>query len=358
MEIPSELKEVQHQKGKKLSHALFRIAGFFVGAGLIAWFVSQSNLTGIADQLGKINFRFFYLIVVTFTAYTMVSVAWYLSFYEKPKGTSIWDLFVIRLIGESLAQINPTNIIAGETLKAVLLRRRGVSYKTGIVSLTISRFIIMISAVSLILIGIYIFFDSLNLGGKSYTVIGIVVIISFLMAILIALLNSGKGIFVIFRKMFAFLGNRIKLLEKLKTTAAYIGEVDRELVHFYRKKRGSFLLAFVLSFLHWVAGGVEFYIILKLLNLEVPLIACIGMEVGVMVFKAMGAFIPGQIGVEEYANKLMLELVNVSVGGIWITVSILRRARQLFWILAGFIAFFIIIRIKRELRDGNIVYNA
>jgi hypothetical protein len=99
-------------------------------------------------------------------------------------------------------------------------------------------------------------------------------------------------------------------------------------------------------------------VILHLLGLDIPYLSCIEIEVGVMVFKAIGAFVPGQIGIEEYASKLMLELTGVPGSGVWITVSILRRARQLFWICVGFIALMAIIRTTGGLKDGNTVYNS
>jgi hypothetical protein len=55
---------------------------------------------------------------------------------------------------------------------------------------------------------------------------------------------------------------------------------------------------------------------------------------------------------------MMLELVNISAPGLWITVSILRRARQLFWIGIGFFAFLLVMRKSKEYKDGSIVYNS
>jgi hypothetical protein len=53
-----------------------------------------------------------------------------------------------------------------------------------------------------------------------------------------------------------------------------------------------------------------------------------------------------------------VEFVNVPGAGVWITVSILRRARQLFWISVGFVAFLLIIRKTDGVDDGKTVYNS
>lgn len=63
---------------------------------------------------------------------------------------------------------------------------------------------------------------------------------------------------------------------------------------------------------------------------------------GIVLFKTAGVFIPGQIGIEEIGNKIMLGLIGIPDTDIWVTVSILRRSRQLFWIAFGLAAYLII----------------
>jgi hypothetical protein len=92
-------------------------------------------------------------------------------------------------------------------------------------------------------------------------------------------------------------------------------------------------------------------------------------DMGVVLFKSAGAFIPGQLGIEEYGNKIMLLVIGVPGAGIWITASILRRARQLFWILFGVVLYFVFFKKNWRFRqkpeeplvvnstspDGNII---
>jgi glycosyltransferase 2 family protein len=357
MKLPSDLAEAPAPK-KNRTRTLVRAGGLLLGIFLVAWFVSQSPLTGIGDQLELINVRFVYLIGVTFVAYLMVTVAWRLSFYTYPGHLSTARLFIIRQIGESLAQINPTNVIAGEALKAVLLKRLKITYKDSIVSLTISRFLVLLSAITLIIIGVYVFFDSFKFKTGAVS-LGVTIAAMFLaLVFLLYRLGSGKGIMSLpaavlelFRKRFAHTG-------KLDDTIAKMREVDEELIDFYRTKKLQFIIAFLLSLASWLMGASEFFVILWLLGLPATFLSCVAIEVGVMVFKAIGAFVPGQIGIEEYASKMMLEFVGVPGPNVWITVSILRRARQLFWIGAGFVAFLVIMKKTGGIEHGNSVHNA
>ena len=357
MKLPSDLAETPAPKKSRV-HYILRAAGLLLGIFLIYWFASQSNLTGIWDQLKRINVRFFLLIVVTFIAYFMVTIAWRLSFYRFPGHISTALLFIIRQIGESLAQINPTNVIAGEALKAILLKRKNIPYKDSIVSLTISRFLVLFSALTLIMIGVYLFFDRLKFMAGTTSLIAMIALMFNLLVFLLYRLGSGRGILSIAVKLLALIGRRLPRLKGLEGTIEKMNEADEELIDFYRTKKANFMIAFLLSFTSWLMGASEFYVILHLLGLPASFLSCIAIEVGVMVFKGIGAFVPGQIGIEEYASKMMLEFVGVPGSGVWVTVSILRRARQLFWIGVGFLAFLIIIRNTGGSKDGNPVYNS
>ncbi len=357
MKLPSDMTGPPARK-KGAGRLLIKAAGLTVGIFLIYWFVSRSNLTGIREQLLHINYNFAYLIAATFTAYLMVTLAWKLSFYRFPGHLSVPRLFLIRQIGESLAQVNPTNVIAGDALKAVLLKRMSVPYKDGIVSLTISRFLVLFSALTLMMIGIYLFFDQIKFMTGTSSLVAALGLLFIVLVLLLYRLSSGRGVLSLAIPVLEPLRRRFNNTAKFSGAIAKIREVDEELIDFYKTKKINFILAFVFSFASWLMGALEFYLILYFLHLNPNFLSCIAIEVGVMVFKALGAFIPGQIGIEEYASKLMLEMVDVPGSSVWITVSILRRARQIFWIGAGFIAFVILIRSSQGLEDGNSVHNA
>ncbi len=357
MKLPSDLAETPAPK-KSTVHYIARAAGLLLGIFLIYWFASKSNLSEIWDQLKLVNIRFVLLIAITFIAYLMVTLAWKLSFYRFPGHLSTAMLFIIRQIGESLAQINPTNVIAGEALKAILLKRKSIPYKDSIVSLTISRFLVLFSALTLIMIGVYLFFDQLKFMAGTASLVAMIVLMFALLVFLLYRLGSGKGVLSMPVRLLLFVSRRFPGLKGIEGPIEKMKEADKELIDFYRTKKINFIIAFVLSFTSWLMGAAEFYVILYLLGLQAPFLSCVAIEVGVMVFKGLGAFVPGQIGIEEYASKMMLEFVQVPGSGVWITVSILRRARQLFWIIVGFVAFLIIIRNTGGSKDGNPVYNS
>ena len=125
-----------------------------------------------------------------------------------------------------------------------------------------------------------------------------------------------------------------------------VEEINRTAHIFYINNKSKFWWAFLISLLHWVLGAAEFYLILKALGFETTFINAIAIEMGVILFKTAGAVVPGQIGVEEYGNKVMLGIIGISGNEIWLVVSILRRARQIFWVGVAGIFYWILQRRK------------
>ena len=80
---------------------------------------------------------------------------------------------------------------------------------------------------------------------------------------------------------------------------------------------------------------------------------------GVILFKTIGSVVPGQLGIEEYGNKVMLDAIGIKSNEVWLVVSLMRRARQLFWVLVAGIFWLVTSRTSnnKELNDGNSVHH-
>ena len=110
-------------------------------------------------------------------------------------------------------------------------------------------------------------------------------------------------------------------------------EMNRVASVYFRGNKGRFLVAFLLCTIHWIFGSVEFLIVLRMMGLDISLMQAVVVEMGVSLFKTIGMIVPAQIGVEEYGNKVMLDVIGVVSNEIWLVVTLMRRGRQLFWLL-------------------------
>ncbi len=352
MNLPLVIKKGKNNSRKNLLKAIV----FILAIVFLWWFISNTDICfeEFLFHLKVFNWKFIYLLGVTFIAYLLATLAWQFCFYTTPQKTNLIHLFNIRLIGESLAQINPTSIIAGESLKAYILKKRGINYKDSLVSIAVSRFLMLFTGILLVIAGLFLFIDKLDFINSKLAVFMLIGIAALVFTFLIIALQKKMGIFYYPIGLLFNLSKHSKLKRKFLKLAINLRKIDRDLITIYHKKQFNLFLAFVLTLLHWIAGAMEYYVILKILNIQISVFSCITIEVGVMVFKALSSYIPGQVGVEEYANKLMLSAVGVNeTAKIWLIVALMRRVRQIIWIGIGFILFGIIMK---KIKNGNPVY--
>lgn len=312
----------------------------------VGQFIVHTDFQEILGYLNKMPFTFLGIVVLSFFAYLCATLAWRLCMGEDSTKTGIGQLFMIRHVGEMLSVFNPTSVIAGETLKAHYLNKQGVSTQNGISSILMSRILIILSAILLMLL------SSLYLIVKTYGADRNLVLV-----IMVGIVVSGFGYllarFLLHSKL--YLARFIKNLQD-RIGSKYISDslctsiedVNRTSYIFYKHNKNKFTLAFILSIIHWVLGAAEFYLILKTLGFEVSILNALAIEMGVILFKTLGAIVPGQVGVEEYANKIMLGIIGIASNEVWLVVSIMRRARQLFWVVVAGIFYWIIARSKKE----------
>ena len=305
----------------------------------VGQFVWNSDLEVISGYLKKMPFTFLGVVGLSFFAYLSATIAWRLCMGNDGAKTGIYQLFMIRHVGEMLSVFNPTSVIAGETLKAHYLAKNGIDNKRSISSILLSRILIILSALLLIILSsLYLILGVLGDNqGLPIVIIALVVVGGFGYLLARFLLHSKLYLHKAVSKLQRRFGNKY-ITDNLLNS---IQEINQEAHTFYTNNKWRFFWAFVLSVLHWILGAAEFYLILKVLGLDISIVNAVAIEMGVILFKTVGAIIPGQVGVEEYANKVMLEAVGIAGNEVWLVVSIMRRARQLFWVaIAGVFYFF------------------
>lgn len=212
-------------------------------------------------------------------------------------------------------------------------------------SILLSRIILIVAQMSLVLFSLIILIYSYS--GFGYSVLallglGAVILFIFLM---VNFLNKKQWSIPLMKAMAS---NNIyrKLISQLKIAWKYI------LIH----PKHLMAKAYVYSLLHWMMGACEIFLILYLLGVNPDLVSCITVDSGVVLAKSICGFVPGQIGVEELANRWMLVITGMGVGGVWLTLSMIRRGRQLFWIAMSTI-FYFITNHKSKKDYGHIIYH-
>jgi len=303
----------------------------------LGFFIRATDWKGVLESVQEVGFKFLFLLFISFVSAWLSVVAWRYCLPNQTNIVSKWKLFWIRQIGENVAILNPTSVIGGEAMKIYMLRQLGVDKRQALNSILLSRALTMISQVLMLLFAGF-WFISLGLNDFSNWSghwLWWMVVLTALAAILYILRHR------LFKGLFKAVLFRLGLLNRYLKAREFIAELWLELQTFYRENRRAMLLSFLASCLHWIVGSLEFYFILLFLGIKTTVIKALLVDMGVIVFKSAGAFVPAQIGVEEYGNKVMLGIIGIAGETIWITVSVLRRARQLSWILLSLLIYFV-----------------
>jgi len=292
------------------------------------------------EQLSRVGLGMIPILTVSFLAYLFATWAWQLCYYAGFRGAlfkKVRIFFAIRQIGESLATINPTGIVAGDALKYMLMKSHAMDRKKSLLSLSLLRVLTIVSFVFLLLAGIIVSYSSL-LAATNIIWMWLALIVFILMAyVLTRLMFSSKlWIYRLSVRLSSFLrfnfkrqAGYLEKIESINKSTAQAGSFPKEII----------LVALFLLLIHWFMGALEFALILHYLGHSISLVDAFTLEVGTSFARSIMSFIPGQIGVEEYANKLFLDMIGVKAEGIWIAVSIIRRLRQLFWIAIGLLLY-------------------
>ncbi len=294
------------------------------------FFIRATDLKMVFNLMEKIGYRFLLLLLITFIAYLLGTLSWRFTLGQYSRSVSIGRLFLIRHLGETIGMFNPASVIGGDAMKALILEEQQIPRDVVVWSMFLSRGIMVLSQLLLFLsTALAVFFQNPEL----YP----------------AFTNEKQS------GLYPFLLAHWRTF-RLKS-AATISELPAML----RAHKRMLLISSGLALLHWVFGGLEFYFILKFLGLKVTILQALAVDLGVVLFKSAGAFIPAQIGIEEYGNKIMLMAIGISAPQIWITASVLRRARQLVWVGFGIAIYFILFKKSKHLnpaKDGNTVYQS
>ena len=323
-----------------------KIALLLLVLAFVGQFIMHTDFKEIGGYLKKMPFTFLGILGLSFLAYWSATLAWKLCLGDDGAKTNMGQLFMIRHVGEMLSVFNPTSVVAGETLKAHYLHKNGISNETSVSSILMSRILIILSALLLMLLS-SLYLIVMTYGADEnliFVIFGAVIVGGFGYLLARFLLHSKLYLAKFTKKLQRRLGEKY-ISEKLYDS---IEEVNRTSYLFYNQNTLKFIAAFSLSIFHWILGAAEFFLILEVLGFEVTLLNALAIEMGVILFKTIGAIVPGQVGVEEYANKIMLGMVGIASNEVWLVVSIMRRARQLFWVGIAGIFYWIIAQSKTK----------
>ena len=306
---------------------IFLLVGFL----LLGWAISAVDLTLVLNLLIKLGYGFILILIIYLMVTWLDTIAWQKNFKpEETRQFSLWNLWCIRQIGEAYNTITPLGTLGGEPVKAQFLKeRQGLSLKQGMVSQVIARTTFLIALTIFFIPGLFFTLQSSIISEKLQMacLVGMAIFSTLILLFLIFQVTGTLGILVEWILKLPLGGGITVFLDKLKL-------IDQGISLYYRQYTSRVVVSILYAFLGWIIGLAELYVTLYFLGYKLSLIDLWVIEALAQLVRAGSFFIPLSIGAQEGGLLLIFTALGMP-GNLGITVSFVRRIKELFWVGIG-----------------------
>jgi putative membrane protein len=311
---------------------------FILGVALLGFVISQTDITHALSLLRQIGWGFIAIFALYFVGFMIDVYAWQLATPGVPLDVKwLYRFFQVRLAGEAFNTVTPTASMGGEAVKAIMLKNLyGVGYRDGTASLIIAKTMIVVGLVAFLAIGFVLMQSSPKLS-DTYKLLSGVGLAAFAI---------GIGLFVLVQryKITSLAGTalgRSRLFARINNLLKPLHEVEDRLVHFYTRQPGRLITVFTLSFINWVLGIFEIWMVMNFIGHPVTLTDAWIIETVAQLVRSATFFIPASIGAQEGAFLI----VGAAITGqpsFGLTVALARRIREIVWSVWGLSVFYLL----------------
>ena len=306
-----------------------------LGLGLLAYLFSKIGISAVFAQLSSLGWKAF-LVVMPFLLINYIDTwAWIFTFpppFSK-HNISFLKVFWLRLWGEAINNFTATAHVGGDVARIYCLKSLGMPATQGTVSVVMDKAAMIISEILFIYLGILLLLVKIEWPlSVKWGVAFMLVLVLLSIYIILALMHKG-----IFSKVVEMAYGKWKW-KRLLQLHEKVQHIDLHLAKFYKYHRAEFVYSNFWHFLGWIAGAVETWLMLWLLGINVGVVDAIMIEALMTLVKGLGFFIIGSLGIQEGGSVFLFHLLDMGQG-TGLAFSLLKRIRELFYGLVGWIVF-------------------
>ena len=256
------------------------------------------------------------------------ALAWW-ALFPKPERLSLWQLFWMRWIGESVSTLVPSAAVGGDVVRARLAALRGAPVPTAAASVLVDITLGVFVQIGFTLLGLGLIVSVTgHQGFIRPTLIGAVIGV---LAII--------GFYVVQRLgMFRFIGKMISRLANADDwhSLVHSGQsLDEAIRRQYARRRG------VIGCCAWTAaslvlGSGEIWIALYALGLGATVVNAVILQSMVLTIRSAVFPVPGALGVQEGGYVVIGNLLGIP-GDAAFALSLIARVRELILGIPGLI---------------------
>lgn len=312
---------------------------FAIGVLGVILLLAKTDLNSI-DWSGILSTIYIWLpalIALWALIYVLHSAAYAAIMGKSRKKIPFFQLFKVVISGFAINHVTPVGMVGGEPYRIMELKPYIGTEKATASTLT---FTIMHTFSHLMywLTGAVLFLVLYGFSVGAFPAI-IALVIAFLGILLcVMFIRSGKSGLAL---PALTLLSRIPLLGKpvarfIESKRTQLENIDREMSAFRVRKR-DFIITTFIEFVTRMLEPVEFYIIFRLLNVDISYFACVVALACASLLGNLMFFVPMQVGSREAGLALALSWTGVA-SPFGVTASLLARLREIFYIAVGVLA--------------------
>lgn len=313
---------------------LWRNLAFVLGASVLLFMIYKIGIHAIWDHIKQVGWWFFAIIGVWGVVYFINTLAWY-SIIHEDETTRIpfWRVMQFTISGYALNYVTPMGLAGGEPYRIMELRRYMSTEKaTAAVILyammhVCSHFFFWVTAAVLMawLVDVSMMISIILTG---------IVIVS-LALIFLFFRGYREGLVV---KLFRILGKVPFLGKKINNikpeTREKLDIIDAQIRNLHGKRVKTFYFSLGMEYLARLISCCEILLILRALGYEASYLQAFIIVGLSSLFANILFFSPMQLGTREGGLFLAFKSIGL-VPGVSVSVSMITRIRELFWIMIG-----------------------
>lgn len=293
------------------------------GLALLVWVVLRVGVAEIMADVRQVGWGLVLIVVLGGLRFLLRAVAWRLCF-DPPHTLQLKDAFAAVICGDAIGNLTPLGPLVGEPAKAAFVRNR-VALTPALTALAIENLLYTMSAAAMIAAGMVALLVHFQLPGNVRG-IGEVAIAGTVVLFLAAL-------WMLWRQP-ALMSRALGIAPPLRKHADRIRQLEGEIYTFASRHRRALPALAAAEIGFHILGVAEIYLTLWLLNSAPSLFTAFLFETANRLITVVFKIVPLRLGVDEAGTGAFALLIGLP-GKTGIALAIIRKARTLFWAVAG-----------------------
>jgi uncharacterized protein (TIRG00374 family) len=329
---------------RRLLRHLGQVLPGVLALGLAVFVLRSADLGRALDLVRSLGWRLPLLLLPNLAVTLIEAIAWWSSFALLGGRPRFASLLRVRLVVEATMLGLPSGAVISESLQPYLLKRRcGVAFEKAVVASVGRKFFVVVShaivlAAATVLAWPLLDRISRQTIGRAGLPWALLAVSAFMAATFgLGLAVSGRArVAQRTRRALGRLGGRW-LGPWLDRHTQRFQRADDHLVRFFEAERLALVAPLVLYSAGWLVRGLETWLFLRLLGTEIPFLTAVVMEAAIIVVRSAAVPVPAGLGVQDVGYVLCFRALGLADPVTLATAFVvLKRAKDLVWILVGF----------------------